>query len=222
MEPSECCTITSVAAHTLYEKSRPDILVGPGGILDLKETTYKQLDNRVVRVRGAVFRPMPYTVKLEGVKPVGYRTMFIGGIRDPILISQIDVRLSQLLKLYPGAPNPSSSAENNPEYHRVCSGHDIRMGSCVGQDCLACLRPKWGTFVSSRALCHDLHFFQKVMGALEPESSSVPFELAVMGEVLASTQARANVIASLARIALLHCPYPGQVCARFPSFCDYV
>lgn len=31
-----------------------------------------------------------YQVKLEGVQLLGYRTIFIGGIRDPILISQID------------------------------------------------------------------------------------------------------------------------------------
>ncbi|HAA92217.1 MAG TPA: hypothetical protein DCE33_07205 [Rhodospirillaceae bacterium] len=31
-----------------------------------------------------------YTVKLEGVKSSGYRTVFIAGVRDPILISVID------------------------------------------------------------------------------------------------------------------------------------
>ena len=31
-----------------------------------------------------------YQIKLEGVAKLGYRTIFIGGIRDPILIAQID------------------------------------------------------------------------------------------------------------------------------------
>ncbi|KAK9327200.1 hypothetical protein V1520DRAFT_375188 [Lipomyces starkeyi] len=86
------CTPTSVAAHTLYEKTRPDILLGPGGGLYLEKATYEQLaDNRSVRVRGAIFKPdQQYKIKLEGARPCGYHSVFMGGIRDPILISQID------------------------------------------------------------------------------------------------------------------------------------
>jgi hypothetical protein len=91
MNPEEVCTPLSVAAHTLYEKSRPDLLPGPGGVLDLKHARYEQIDARTVRVSGSRFEPTPrYAVKLEGAGPVGYRTTFIGGIRDPILIAQID------------------------------------------------------------------------------------------------------------------------------------
>ena len=42
MAPNARCTTTSVAAHTLYEKSRPDLLAGPGGILDLNDSHYEQ------------------------------------------------------------------------------------------------------------------------------------------------------------------------------------
>lgn len=35
MNPLERCTPVSVAAHTLYEKTQPDQLPGPGGILHL-------------------------------------------------------------------------------------------------------------------------------------------------------------------------------------------
>jgi len=91
MNPDERCTTTSVAAHTLYEKSRPDLLAGPGGTLDLSGSRYEQLDDRRVRVSGSAFVPaVPYTVKLEGAGVIGYRTIFIGGVRDPILIDQID------------------------------------------------------------------------------------------------------------------------------------
>ena len=90
MSPAARCTPLSVAAHTLYEKTRADLLAGPGGVLDLNAATYEALDERTVRVRGSVFRPSPYTVKLEGAKMVGHRTIFIGGIRDPILVGQID------------------------------------------------------------------------------------------------------------------------------------
>ena len=90
MSPAARCTPLSVAAHTLYEKSRADLLPGPGGVLDLQAATYQALDARTVRVRGSAFRPVPYAVKLEGAKIVGHRTIFIGGIRDPILVGQID------------------------------------------------------------------------------------------------------------------------------------
>ncbi|KAG0651290.1 hypothetical protein D0Z07_1588 [Hyphodiscus hymeniophilus] len=96
------CTPLSVAAHTLYEKSRPDILAGPGGSLDLRNTTYRQLDDGIsVQVHGATFAWLkdsdaPYTVKLEAAKLKGYRTIFMGGIRDPILIGQIDSYLSKV------------------------------------------------------------------------------------------------------------------------------
>lgn len=92
LNPIERCTPLSVAAHTLYEKTRPDRLPGPGGVLHLDEAHYEQLaDDRTVHVSGARFVPTPvYQVKLEGVERLGHRTIFIGGIRDPILISQID------------------------------------------------------------------------------------------------------------------------------------
>ena len=90
MSAKERCTPLSVAAHTLYEKSRADLLAGPGGVLDLNDATYTPLDDRTVRVERSIFHPTPYTVKLEGASIVGHRTVFIGGIRDPILIEGID------------------------------------------------------------------------------------------------------------------------------------
>jgi hypothetical protein len=94
LNPAERCTRRSVAAHTLYEKSHPFLLPGPGGTLDLSGCTYDQLSDRRVRVAGAQFIESPrYTVKLEGAKKVGYRTIFIAGIRDPILIGGIDAAL---------------------------------------------------------------------------------------------------------------------------------
>jgi hypothetical protein len=85
------CTVTSVAAHTLYEKSNPYKLYGPGGVIDLNNTRFEQLDERRVRVKGSEFvTDDVYTIKLEGAKIVGFRTISIAGTRDPIMISQID------------------------------------------------------------------------------------------------------------------------------------
>ncbi|CAG8326850.1 unnamed protein product [Penicillium salamii] len=97
LSPKERCTPLSVAAHTLYEKTRPDRLPGPGGVLVLDNASYEQLTEKTVRVSGAEFVPsLVYQVKLEGVEKLGYRTIFIGGIRDPILIGQIDSFLADV------------------------------------------------------------------------------------------------------------------------------
>ncbi len=92
--PDRICTVASVAAHTLYEKSDPYLLHFPGGAIDLHETRFEQATERAVRVTGTRFIPAPaYTLKLEGAARVGYRTLTIAGVRDPILVSQLDAYL---------------------------------------------------------------------------------------------------------------------------------
>lgn len=94
------CTEVTVASHTLYEKTRPDRLPGPGGILNLDGSQYKQISDKAVRVWGSRFeKGETYQVKLEGASVEGYRTVFIGGVRDPILIRQLD-RLLPMVKAY--------------------------------------------------------------------------------------------------------------------------
>lgn len=85
------CTTLSVAAHTLYEKTNPYILPGPGGHLDLTETKFTQETDRITRVSGSKFIKSPaYTVKLEGARRIGYRTVSIAGTRDPVMMQEID------------------------------------------------------------------------------------------------------------------------------------
>jgi hypothetical protein len=91
LNPMRKCTTLSVAAHTLYEKTNPYILPGPGGHLDLHETQFEQETENIVRIRGTRFVPGKVnTVKLEGAKPIGFRTVSIAGARDPIMIAGID------------------------------------------------------------------------------------------------------------------------------------
>jgi hypothetical protein len=215
MNPFERCTELSVAAHTLYEKSernpvfvlketesdlllvaRPDLLAGPGGVLDITNAKYEQITARAVRVSGAVVHRTPYAVKLEGARKVGYKTIFIGmidppaygpsvysfnfffllgGVRDPVLIAGIDAFLLSVsdytAKMFP-------VLTRDPENHKI----------------------GW-------------HLYGKnaVMGAMEPRVSDPIHEIGVYGEVLAPTQELANAIANSARVSCLHMPYPGQV-----------
>lgn len=99
LSPIRKCTTLSVAAHTLYEKSNPTSLPGPGGVLDLTETTFTQNKENTVIVKGSKHIHTPdgnYFVKLEGARKVGYRTVSIAGVRDPIMIGQIDDIIKQV------------------------------------------------------------------------------------------------------------------------------
>ena len=113
--PDKRCTRMRIAAHTLYENPSPYRLEEPDGTLVTINSVYEQLDERIVKVSGSQFEPSAaYTVKLEGVKESGYRTVFIAGVRDPILISVIDDFIASRWKLRiwasPRTPTGSTSA----------------------------------------------------------------------------------------------------------------
>lgn len=91
LDEERSCFTTSVAAHTLYEKGHPYILHGPGIELDLSGCVFEQHTDHTVKVSGSRNRtPEKYTIKLEGASQVAFRTIVIAGIRDPILIRNID------------------------------------------------------------------------------------------------------------------------------------
>lgn len=95
--PARRCTPLSVAAHTLYEKPHPYMLHGPGGCLDLSGCRFDPVNDRRVMVSGSRFLPdRQYCVKLEGAGPAGIRSIFIAGIRDPMLIASLDQTLESV------------------------------------------------------------------------------------------------------------------------------
>jgi hypothetical protein len=91
LNPVRKFTKESTAAHTLYEKSDPYHLPGPGGMLNLENVRFEEFENGSVKVYGSRFEPSAKKmIKLEGVEKIGYRTVSIAGIRDQIMIRQID------------------------------------------------------------------------------------------------------------------------------------
>ncbi len=91
MNPARRCTEVSVAAHTLYEKSHPLLIPGPEGVLNLENVSFRQVTPRGVEVRGSAFDPASECwIKLEGARHQAYRSIFIGGVRDPIMISRVE------------------------------------------------------------------------------------------------------------------------------------
>jgi len=98
------CYTTSVAAHTLYEKDHPYLLYGPGIQLDLSECVFEQLRYGAVKVsKSKLIKPDKYRIKLEGAAQVGYRTFVIAGVRDPIMIDNIEEikkKVEEQVRLY--------------------------------------------------------------------------------------------------------------------------
>ncbi len=88
------CTTQSVAAHTFYESSDPHFHVEASGTMDLSRAKYRQIDDVSVAITGSAFLPAdPYTIKLEGAELVGYQSIIVGGVRDPLIIRQLDAWL---------------------------------------------------------------------------------------------------------------------------------
>jgi acyclic terpene utilization AtuA family protein len=89
--PEYRCSPVSVASHTLYENGSPYELIEPNGTLFSDAARFEAESDRAVRVSGSRFEVAPTTSnKLEGAELVGYQTIVVGGIRDPVIIRQLD------------------------------------------------------------------------------------------------------------------------------------
>lgn len=89
--PIRRSTIHRVAAHTMYEQSSPFTIKEPGGYVDLTDSTFEQISDRAVRVKNSKYFDIPQkTLKIEGSKLEGYRTISIGKINDIDTIKRID------------------------------------------------------------------------------------------------------------------------------------
>lgn len=178
------CLPLTTAAHTLYEKTRPDKLAGPGGDLNLTTALYTQLADGVsVHIRGATFTPSwdraggAYTVKLEGARVTGYRSIFMGSFCDPILLSQLPALLQTIKKYVAQQHAHLDAATWELDFH-VYDGKD-----------------------------HDGEDAGKPVAIAQGPPPGVVF---IVCEALAPTQAEANSLASAARIGCVHGSYKGQ------------
>lgn len=84
-------TPNSVAAHMMYEQPDPYLFYEPEGMIDLKNSEFEQLGARRVRVSGSRFvQAQTPTIKIEGVRLRGYRTIAVAGMTDPRLLASLD------------------------------------------------------------------------------------------------------------------------------------
>jgi len=116
LDPAVACTPTSVAAHMLYETVDPFQMREPAGTLQVREATYRALDERRVRVEGSRFEPAEqHTIKLEGARISGYATMSFSAIRDPDILGSIE-DWAALLEQVLGARVRQTLGISPPEY----------------------------------------------------------------------------------------------------------
>jgi len=99
--PGFSCTLASVAAHALYERTDAARQSEPGGTLDTRDVTLMPREDGSIRIEGSRFEDEdPYLIKLEGAQKVGYRSMFMSGARDEAMIAHIrEIRRNALSRI---------------------------------------------------------------------------------------------------------------------------
>jgi hypothetical protein len=75
--PARRCTPYSIAAHSLYEESHPQLQFYPEGVLAMEKTEFFSKDSRRTGIRNSHFvragKPWPWSIKLEGSRRLGAR-----------------------------------------------------------------------------------------------------------------------------------------------------
>jgi hypothetical protein len=90
--PARRCTSYSIAAHSLYEESHPQLQFYPEGILAMERTSFFAPDARTAGIRGSRFvrsgKPWPWSIKLEGSRRLGARKVSLLHI-DPADLAKV-------------------------------------------------------------------------------------------------------------------------------------
>ena len=155
--PSRACTPASVCSHSLYERTNPLITQGPGYELDLTESTFVAADDRAVEVSGTRIRSRPLTVKVEGVRRIGFRTIVIAGVRDPIAVETLRPSLEEVLRM--------TEHEFRSQWNQVVSIRFLE----YGRD--AVMGPR--EFVATSPSTHELGLVIDVLADTEELSETV-------------------------------------------------
>jgi len=90
INPKQKCTIGSVLSHSFYERADPFFERMPGGALNIANAKYEQIDEETVKISNSEWIEEDYTIKLEGVKSIGFRSISLMGVRNPSTIKVLD------------------------------------------------------------------------------------------------------------------------------------
>jgi hypothetical protein len=94
--PARRCTAYSIAAHSLYEESHPQLQFYPEGVLAMEKTQFFSTDSRTAGIRNSHFvhagKPWPWSIKLEGSRRLGARKVSLIYI-DPADLPKIPAEI---------------------------------------------------------------------------------------------------------------------------------
>lgn len=130
--PIRRCTVDRVAAHTLYEQSNPYLIFEPDGVCDLTNSKFSQVDERTVRVSGSVFHEAEEkTLKLEGVRCAGYRTISPATIYDPKTIENFDFITDTVTEFVKENTKKTMSDDSYKIFFKTSGGKESSMGVII-------------------------------------------------------------------------------------------
>ena len=90
------CTPESCLMHSAYERTSFNHIKVPEGTIDRSQSLYEAIDRNATRISGSRFVAEPHSILLEGVRQVGYRSIFPIAIRTPAMLRQLDEILSDV------------------------------------------------------------------------------------------------------------------------------
>lgn len=130
--PIRKCTVDRVAAHTLYEQSNPYLIFEPDGVCNLKNSVFTQIDERTVRISGSEFEEATEkTLKLEGVRCAGYRTICPATIYDPKTIENIDLIINTVTDFVKENTKKTMSDDSYKIFFKTSGGKESSMGIVI-------------------------------------------------------------------------------------------
>jgi hypothetical protein len=83
------CSPESCLMHSAYERTDLSTIKVPEGLVDRSKARYERVDANTTRVSGSRFVPEPHSILFEGVRKIGYRSVFAFGVRTPGIIAQL-------------------------------------------------------------------------------------------------------------------------------------
>jgi hypothetical protein len=93
------CTPESCLMHSAYERTSFEMIKVPEGTIDRSKAVYEALDRNTTRISGSRFVPEDHSILLEGVRRVGYRSIFPIAVRTPAMVQQLDEILADTDKI---------------------------------------------------------------------------------------------------------------------------
>ena len=122
-------TVYSCAGHSLYERMNPFREENTNGYLDLEGVRWEDTGDGGVRVTGARYVETPYTVKVEGAGPIGYRAVNLSAVREPRYIKYLPETAERIKQEVRDAPRFSALAEGSDYFLNVTLfGRDAVLG----------------------------------------------------------------------------------------------